>query len=210
MKMDLDHRELGITNFFDFTEQDEKLIIEVYDKLSELYDLTIVDIEDSLYKKFASDDLYSLLIPKICYVVTHKNNIDSFHLFIVSKVGITSRGTHLSRKFDTLQLWGLKKLNENLGYISVNKKSLMDKIAGVFNSFNINFKDDRDFKDFYVLGSDKYKTMTFLNPARKEIIKSFPDEDFHLEIKNDILSFTIPKKLTLNNALIISDFLEQI
>lgn len=208
--MDLDYRELDVTNFFDFTEQDEKLIIEVYDKLSKLYNLTVVDIEDSLYKKFSSHEVYPLFIPKICYSVTDKNNTNSFYLFIVSKVGITSRGTPLGRKFDTLQLWGLKELNENLGYISVNKKSLMDKIAGIFNSFNINFKEDRDFKDFYVLGSDKYKTMSFLNPKRKEIIKDFPNENFKLEIKSNILSFGLPEILTIEKAVIISKFLEEI
>lgn len=208
--MDLDYRELDITKFSDFTEQDETLIIEVYDKLSELYDLIVVDIEDSPYKKFSSHEVYPLFVPKICYFVIDKNNTNTFYLFIVSKVGISWRGTHLGRKFDTLQFWGLKELNENLGYISVNKKSLMDKIAGIFNSFNINFKEDRDFKNFYVLGNDKYKTMSFLNPKRKEIIKAFPNKDFQLEVKNNILSFGLPKVLSLDHALQISKFLKDI
>ena len=45
-------------------------------------------------------------------------------------------------------------------------KKLMDKIAGIFNSFSINFKDP-DFKDFYVVGSDSFKTMSFLTQKKR-------------------------------------------
>lgn len=137
------------------------------------------------------------------------NSNNSFYLFIVSKVGINSKGGRLDRKYDTIQLWGLKKLEEDFGYISINKKKLMDKIAGIFNSFSINFKDP-DFKDFYVVGSDSFKTMSFLTQKRKETIKSFSDEGFKLEVRNSILSFGIPDILTVENAEITSKFLNEI
>jgi hypothetical protein len=85
----------------------------------------------------------------------------------------------------------------------------MDKVAGIFSSFNVNFTD-REFKDFYVVGNDQFKIMNFLNPKRKETIKNFPNEDFKLEVRNTILSFGIPDILTMENAEIISKFLEEI
>ncbi|SHL66680.1 hypothetical protein [Chryseobacterium polytrichastri] len=208
--MELDFRKLDVIKLFDFSKEEEKLIFEIYDKLIESYSISVINIEDSPYNQFISKSENPLIIPKICYYITNKNNTTGFYLFIINKIETTVKGARTNNKFDTLQCLGFKKLDEDFNFISINKKKFADKIAGIFSSFNINFKDDRDFKDFYVLGSDKYKTMEFLNPTRKEIIKSFPDEDFHLEIKNDILSFAIPKKLTLNNALIISNFLKQI
>ncbi len=207
--MDLDYRKYDMTKFSDFTEQDEKLITEVYDQLSIDYDISVIDIEDSPYEQFSSHDMYPLFIPQICYWVKDRNNNNSFYLFIVSKVGITSRGGRLGRKFDTIQLWGLKKLEEDFGYISINKKTLMDKIAGIFSSFTINFKD-HEFKDFYVLGSDQFKAMNFLTPKRKEMIKAFPNENFKLEVRHFILSFGIPDILTVEHAEMISKFLSDI
>ncbi|WP_288441759.1 hypothetical protein [uncultured Chryseobacterium sp.] len=209
-KMDPDYRKYDVTRFFDFTEQDEKLITEIYDLLSLSYDITVIDVKESPYEKFSSFDMYPLFIPRICYLVKDMNNSNnSFYLFIVSKVGINSKGGRLDRKYDTIQLWGLKKLEEDFGYISINKKKLMDKIAGIFNSFSINFKDP-DFKDFYVVGSDSFKTMSFLTQKRKETIKSFSDEGFKLEVRNSILSFGIPDILTVENAEITSKFLNEI
>ncbi len=208
-KMDPDYRKYDVTRFFDFTEEDEKLITEVFDLLSESYDISVIDSKESPYEQFSSHDIYSLFIPQICYLVKGKTQKSSFYLFIVSKVGITSRGGRLGRKYDTIQLWGLKELDENFGYIFLNKKKLMDKIAGIFSSFNVNFKD-RDFKDFYVVGNDQFKVMNFLTQQRKNTIKSFPNEDFKLEVRNSILSFGIPDILTVESAEIISKFLNEI
>lgn len=190
--MDPDYRKYDMTRFFDFTEEDEKLITDVFDQLSELYDISVIDSKESPYEQFSSHDMYPLFIPQICYQVKERDKNNSFYLFIVSKVGITSRGGRLGRKYDTLQLWGLKNLHEDFGYISVNRKKLMDKIAGMFSSFNVNFKD-REFKDFYVVGNDPFKTLNFLTQKRKEIIKSFPNENFKLEVRNTIVSFGYPK-----------------
>lgn len=207
--MDLDYRKYDMTKFSDFTEQDEKLIAEVYDQLSAVYDISVIDLKESPYEQFSSHDFYPIFIPQICYFVKDRTTDDSFYLFIVSKVGMTSRGGRLGRKYDTIQLWGLKNLEEDFGYISINKKKLMDKIAGIFSSFNINFKD-HDFKDFYVLGSDQFKTMNFLTLKRKAAIKTFPNENFKLEVKNNILSFGLPEILTIGNAEIISKFLNDL
>jgi hypothetical protein len=207
--MELDFRKLYVTKLFDFSKEEEKLIFEVYDRLFELYDISVIDIEDSPFQQLKSKETDTLTTPKIYYYITDKNRANSFYLFITNIIGTTIRGARRTSEYDSLQIWGLKKLDQDFGFISIHKKHLADKIAGIFNSFNINFKD-YDFSDFYVLGSDKYKTMTFLNSARKEIIKSFPDEDFQLEIKNDLLSFRLPKKLSVSNTLMISEFLKEI
>ncbi|TZF98815.1 hypothetical protein FW781_02490 (plasmid) [Chryseobacterium panacisoli] len=207
--MDPDYRKYDVTRFFDFTEEDEKLITKAYDRLSESYSVSVVDIKDSPYQQFSSHNIYPLFIPQICYLVQERSQNNSFYLFIVSKVGVNSKGGHLERKYDTIQLWGLKNLDEDFGYISINKKKLIDKIAGIFSSFNVNFTDS-EFKDFYVIGNDKFKIMNFLNPKRKEIIKNFPNENFKLEVKNNILSFGLPEILTIENAEIISKFLNDI
>ncbi|MGI9579690.1 hypothetical protein ACR1PO_00615 [Chryseobacterium sp. RRHN12] len=206
--MDPDYRKYDVTRFFDFTEQDEKLITEIYDQLSLSYDISVIDIKESPYEQFSSFDMYPLFIPRICYLVKDVNNTP-FYLFIVSKVGINSKGGRLDRKYDTIQLWGLKNLEEDFGYISINKKKLMDRIAEIFSRFTINFKD-HDFKDFYVVGSDSFKTMSFLTTQRKEMIKNFPDEGFKLEVRNSILSFGIPDILMAENAEMISKFLNEI
>lgn len=208
--MDPDYRKYDVTRFFDFTEQDEKLITEIYDLISLSYDITVIDVKESSYQQFSSFDMYPLFIPRICYLVKDMNNSNNlFYLFIVSKVGINSKGGRLDRKYDTIQLWGLKNLEENFGYISINKKRLMDKIAGIFSSFSINFKDP-DFKDFYVVGNDSFKAMNFLTPKRKETIKAFPNENFKLEVRHSILSFGIPDILTVEHAEMISKFLSDI
>jgi hypothetical protein len=60
------------------------------------------------------------------------------------------------------------------------------------------------------LGSDKYKTISFLTSNRKKIIKEVPDEDFQLTVKNYLLSFGLPKELSVKNALITASFLKEI
>ena len=207
--MDSDYRKYDVTRFFDFTEEDEKLITRVYDLLSGSYDISVVDIKDSPYEQFSSHDMYPLFLPQICYWVKERDKNNAFYLFMVNKVGVTYRGGYLGRKYDTLQLWGLKNLNEDFGYISVNKKKFMDKVAGIFSSFNVNFTD-REFKDFYVVGNDKFKVLNFLTSKRKETIKNFPNENFKLEVRNTILSFGIPEILTTESAEMISKFLEHI
>jgi hypothetical protein len=209
--MDLDIRKLNSNKLFDFSKEEENLIFEVYDKLFELYDISVVDSKDSLYNTFNSDteNPFSLFIPKICYFITDKHKANSFYLYIISKIERTIKGGRQPAQLETLQMWGLRKLEEDFDYISINKKKWADKIAGIFSSFNINFKD-RDFRDFYVLGSNTFKTKAFLTTKRKEIIKSFPNENFKLEIKNTALSFGLPEILTVENAILISKFLEEI
>ncbi|REC59756.1 hypothetical protein DRF65_24710 [Chryseobacterium pennae] len=208
--MELDFRKLYVTKLFDFSKNDEELIFEIYEQLSALYDISVVDIENSPYSKFKSQDINFLQEPKLCYRITTKSKTITFYLFIVNLVGTSIRGARMTDKYDSLEVWGLKEINEDFGFISINKKKLADRIAGIFSSSTINSKENKDFKDFYVLGSDPSKTMAFLGPERKEIIKSIVDEDFKIEIKNSIVGLRIPKALSLENALIISKFLEEI
>lgn len=170
--MDLDFRKLNSTKLFDFSKEEENLIAEVYHKLFEIYDISIINIEDSIYDQFSSDseNPFSLFTPKICYFITDKNKENPFYLFIVNKIEKIIKGGRLPAQLETLQIWGLKKLDEDCGFISVNKKKWADKIAGIFSSFNVNFKD-RDFKDYYVLGSDQFKTMTFFKFKKKRNYK---------------------------------------
>lgn len=207
--MELDFRKLNVKKLFDFSKEEENLIFEVYDKLFEIYDIAVIEIKNSPFHEFNSGEEIPLFAPKIGYFITDKNKQNSFYLFIVSKIGTTAKGARTTTSYDSLQIWGMKKLIGDFGFISVNRKKWADKIAGIFSSFTVNFKD-RDFKDFYVLGSDPFKTQSFLNSGRKEVIKSFPDEDFKLEIKNDLLSFALPKELSVQNALMVSKFLEEI
>lgn len=208
--MELDFRKLNMSKLFDFSKEEEKLIIEIYDRLSEIYSISVIDGKDSPYQQFRSDDRDPLKMPKICYYITNEDKTNTFYLFILNAVGTSTKGSCMTSQYDSLEIWGLKKLDEDFGYISVNKKKLADKIAGIFSHFNINFKENRDFKDFYILGKNPYKTMAFLNPARKETIRSIADESFRLEVKNDILSFGIPKALSIDNTLAVSKFLEKI
>lgn len=207
--MELDFRKLNVKKLFDFSKEEENLIFEVYDKLFEIYDIAVIEIKDSPFHEFNSAEEIPLFTPKIGYFITDENRQNSFYLFIVSKIGTTVKGAYTTTSYDSLQIWGMKKLSADFGFISVNRKKWADKIAGIFISSNVNFKD-RNFKDFYVLGSDPLKTQSFLNSERKEIIKSFPDENFKLEIKNDLLSFAFPKELSVQNALRAAKFLEEI
>lgn len=208
--MDSSFRELDIDRLFGFSKEEEKLIIEIYDQLFNIYSISVMNIEDSPYNQPKSNIPNLLKIPKICYYITNEDQTNSFYLFIVNMTGTSSKGIHTADRKDSLEIWGLKRLDDDFGFISINKKTLADKIAGIFNGFNVNFKENMDFKDFHVIGSDPQKTMAFLGTRRKEIIQSFPDEDFKLEIKNDILEFGLPKTLTINNALIVSKFLNEI
>ncbi|REC48148.1 MULTISPECIES: hypothetical protein [Chryseobacterium] len=207
--MELDFRNLNVKKLFDFSKEEENLIFEVYDKLFEIYDIAVIEIKASPFHEFNSAEEIPLFTPKIGYFITDKNRQNSFYLFIVSKIGTTAKGARATTSYDSLQIWGMKKLSSDYGFISVNRKKWADKIAGIFSSFTVNFKD-RDFKDFYVLGSDPLKTQSFLNSERKEIIKAFSNEDFKLEIKNDLLSFALPKELSVQNALRAAKFLEEI
>lgn len=208
--MELDFRKLHPSKLFDFSKKEESLILEVYEKLFENYDLSVIRIEQSPYNEFKTDDENPLIAPKIVYCITDRYKKFSFYLFIVNKKGTTVKGARTTSEYDSLQIWGLKKLNDNFGFITINKKKLADKIAGIFSSFSINFNKDLDFKDFYVLGSDQYKTMSFLTLDRKKTIKAFPDDEFQLTVKNNLLSFGLPKDLSVNNALMTANFLKEI
>lgn len=207
--MEVDFRKLDVKKLFDFSKEEENLIFEIYDNLFEIYDIAVIDIKNSPFPEFDSGEEIPLFIPKICYFISDKNKKHSFYLFIVNKIERSIQGNRLPAQMETLQVWGMKRLEEDFGYISINKKKWVDKIAGIFSRFNVNFKDN-SFNDFYVLGSHKYKIMAFLNSERKETIKSFPDEDFKLEIKNNILCFGLPKNLSVENALITAAFLEKL
>ncbi len=208
--MELDFRKLYVTQLFDFSKEDEEIIFDIYDRLSAIYDVSLIDIENSPFPQFKSTDIDFLQEPKLCYQITDSSKTVSFYLLFINIIDITAKGTRKTDQYDILEIWGLKEMKEDFGFISINRKKLADRIAGIFSSFNINFKENKDFKDFYVLGSDPYKTMTFLNPERKKVIKSIPDVDFKIEVKNNITGLRIPKPLSIENALLVSKFLEEI
>ncbi|WP_345765773.1 hypothetical protein [Chryseobacterium endophyticum] len=207
--MELDFRKLNATKLFDFSKEQEQLIFKMYDKLFGIYDISVIAVEKSPFHIFNSGEENSLFSPKICYFITDKNKENPFYLFIVSKIGTTARGARTKASYDSLQIWGMKILDEDYGFISVNKKKWADKIAGIFTQFNINFSD-REFNNFYVLASDRFKKYAFLNESLKETIRAFPDEDFKLEIRNNILNFGLPKNLTVDNALHVAEFLKNL
>jgi hypothetical protein len=207
--MELDFRKLNADKLFDFSREQEQLIFEIYDRLSGIYDLSVVAVEDSPFQIFDYGFENPLFSPKICYFITDRNKENPFYLFIVSKIGTTVKGARTRASYDSLQIWGMKILDKDYGFISVSKKKWTDRIAGVFNRYHVNFRD-KEFNDFYVLGNDRFKTMAFLNKSRKELIKSFQEEDFRLEIKNNILNFGLPKNLTTDNALYVAEFLKRI
>lgn len=209
--MELDFRKLYTTRLFDFSKSQEKLISELYHSLFNLYDISIIQIEDSPYNELQSAEGPQLLTPKICYYITDINKTNSFYLYITNKIWVTPKGAISSDSNDTLQIWGIKKLDENLEYISISRKKTIDMIAGIFNKFRISFSDDQDFnKNFYVLGTHEKKTRNFLNSHRRQTIQSFPEENFKIEIKNNILIFGIPKELSVSNAIASADFLQKI
>lgn len=207
--MEFDFRKLDASKLFDFSREQEELIFEIYDRLFGMYDLSVVAVEDSLFQVFHSGKENSLFNPKICYFITDKNKENPFYLFIVSKIGTTAKGARTTAFYDSLQIWGMKRMGEDYGFISVSKKKWTDRIAGMFNRFKVNFKDGA-FSGFYILGSNRSGTRTFLNERRRQIIKSFPDKDFRLEIKNNILKFGIPETLTVDRALYTAEFLKRI
>ncbi|GEN74739.1 hypothetical protein [Chryseobacterium hagamense] len=208
-KMELDFRKLNADKLFSFSREQEQLIFEIYDRLSGIYDLSVVAIEDSPFQRFNSGAENSLFSPEICYFITDQNKENPFYLFIVSKIGTTAKGARTTAIYDSLQIWGMKILNEDYGFISVSKKKWTDRIAGVFTRYNINFKN-REFNDYYVLGIDRFKTMAFLKESRQELIKAFPNENFRLEIKNNILNFGLPENINVDNALNVAEFLKQV
>ncbi|SDI90247.1 hypothetical protein [Chryseobacterium jejuense] len=208
--MELDFRKLYVTKLFDFSKEDEELILEIHNQLSAIYDVTVVDIEDSPYHQFKSQNIDFLEEPKLCYHITTKSKTSTFYLFIVNLIETSFRGARNTDKYDSLEIWGLKEMKEDFAFISINRKNLADRIAGIFSNFNINFKENKDFKDYYVLGSDPYKTMTFLNSERKEAIKFIPYENFKIEVKNNITGLRIPNALNVEHAVTVSKFLEEI
>lgn len=205
--MELDFRKLYITQLFDFSKEDEEMIFTIYERLSFIYEVDMIDIQDSPYARFKSQNIDFFEEPKLCYHI--KTKTGAFYLFIVNLIGTSTRGARMTDKYDSLEAWGFKEMKEDFGFISINRKSLTDRIAGIFSNFSVNCNENKDFKDFHVLGSDPYKTMQFLNPKRKEIIKSI-SEDFNMEVKNNIVGLRMQKALNVNNALAVSKFLEEI
>lgn len=208
--MELDFRKLYVTKLFDFSKEDEELIMEIHDRLSAIYSVSLIDIENSPFNQFKSADINFLQEPKLCYQIINRNKTTPFYLLFVNIIETTAKGARKTDNDDSLEAWGLKEMKEDFGFISINRKKLADRIAGIFSNFNINFKENKDFKDFYVLGSDPYRTMTFLTSQRKEAVKSITDEDFKIEVKNNIAGLRIPKALNVENALMVSKFLEEI
>lgn len=207
--MELDFRKLNADKLFDFSGEQEQLIFEIYDRLFAIYDLSVVAVEESSFHLFNSGAENSLFSPKICYFITDQNKENSFYLFIVSKIGTTVKGARTTASYDSLQIWGMKILDEDYGFLSVSKKRWTDRIAGIFNRHKINFRD-REFNDFYVQGIDRFKTMAFLKEFRQELIRTFPNENFKLEIRNKILNFGLPENLTVDNALNVAEFLKRV
>ncbi|WP_294329043.1 hypothetical protein [uncultured Chryseobacterium sp.] len=208
--MELDFRKLYVTKLFDFSKEDEELIFKIYDRLSAVYDVAMINIEDSPYSRFKSQNIDFLEEPKLCYRITIKNTPNTFYLFIVNLIGTSIRGARMTDKYDSLEAWGLKEMKEDFGFISINRKNLADRIAGIFSKFNINFTQNKDFKNFYVLGSDADKTIRFLSSERKEMVNSIASENFKIEVKNNIIGLRILTALSIEGSLVISKFLEEI
>lgn len=101
--MELDFRKLYVTKLFDFSKEDEELIFEICDRLSAIYNISMVDIEDSPYNHFKSQDLDFLQEPKLCYSITSKNKTGTSYLFIVNLIGTSIRGARTTDKYDSLE-----------------------------------------------------------------------------------------------------------
>ena len=206
--MNFNSREINYVKLFTFSEEQKKQVFKVYDRLCEIYNVSVVDIKDSPLFEFKPIVENYNFTPQICYLVKSENS--SFYLYIITRI-VHYKGKHGGRTEEFLEVWGLKELNENFGDILVRKETFSDKITELFKSFDIDFDDDLQFsKTFYVLVENEAKTRTFLNQPRRQLLKSFPDKDFQLEVKNNILSFGLPKKLSLSRVLQISKFLKDI
>lgn len=121
--MELDFRKLNVKKLFDFSKEEENLIFEVYDNLFEIYNIAVIEIKDSPFHEFNSGEGIPLFAPKIGYFITDENRQNSFYLFIVSKIGTTVKGAYTTTSYDSLQIWGMKKLSADFGFISVNRKN---------------------------------------------------------------------------------------
>ncbi|SEW12224.1 hypothetical protein SAMN05421841_1149 [Chryseobacterium wanjuense] len=200
--------ELNV-KLFRFSEEQKKQIFKLYDKLCEFYKVSVIDIKDSPLFQFKPIVENKKFVPEICYLIESEGG-SVFYLYIVTRL-ITYHKKYGNTEIEVLEIWGLKELDENYENISIYKKTFADHIVGFFNIFDIHTKDDSEFdKKFCILGKNKNKTLQFLNSKRrKELIKKFPDEDFKLEVKNNILSFGLQKELTNSRALQISKFLKE-
>ena len=207
--MELDFRKLNADKLFNFSKAQEQLIFEVYDRLFERYDLSVTAVEDSPFQRWTSGEENSLFTPEICYIITDRKKKNTFYLFIVSKAGTTVKGARTITRYDSLQGWGMKLLDGDYGFISVNRKKWQDRIAGIFSRCHLDFKDSR-LNDFYILGSDRSKTLAFLSETRKEMITAFQDQDFTLQVRNNILNFGFPENLSVDRALRAAAFLKGI
>ncbi|EJL70467.1 hypothetical protein [Chryseobacterium populi] len=207
--MNINLRDINYVKLFRFTETQKEQIFKIYDKLCEKYNVSVIDIKDSPLFRFQPIVENENFTPEICYVIENKNQ-SSFYLYIVIRT-IKHTQKHGSHIEEILEIWGMKKLDESYGDLTIRKETFADKIANVFGNFDISFKDDKKFNDtFSILTGNESRARLFLNPSRRQLIKSFVDEDFELELKSNILSFGLPKKLTVKRALMISKFLEKI
>jgi hypothetical protein len=206
--MNFNSREINSVKLFTFTEEQKKQVFKVYDRLCEIYNASVIDIKDSPLFQFKPIVENYNFTPQICYLVKSENS--SFYLYIVIRI-VHYKRKHNVKTEEFLEVWGIKELDENFGDILIRKETFSDKITELFKSFDIDFDEDPQFsKTFYVLGENEIEIRTFLTQSRRQLLGSFPDKDFQLEIKNNILSFGLPKKLSIPRVLQISKFLKDI
>ncbi|MCU7613811.1 hypothetical protein N0B16_05110 [Chryseobacterium sp. GMJ5] len=206
--MNFNFKEINRNKLFRFTEEQKVQIFKVYDRLCEIYKISIIDVKDTPLSRFKPIVENQDFIPHISYLVQSESS--SFYLYIITRI-VRYNSKYGSTSKEYLKVWGLKELGEDFGDIVIRKETFSDKITEIFKNFDIDFKNDRDFsKTFYVLCKNETETKKFLNKSTRQLLKSFPDKDFQLEVKNNVLSFGLPKKLSLPRLLQISEFLNEI
>ncbi|GAA4166398.1 hypothetical protein GCM10022217_40120 [Chryseobacterium ginsenosidimutans] len=206
--MNFNSKEINYVKLFTFSEEQKKQVFKVYDRLCKIYNVSVIDIKDSplfLFKPLVENQNF---VPQICYLIKSENN--SFYLYIIIRI-VHYKGKYSDKTEEFLEVWGIKKLDEDFGDILIRKENFSNKITELFKTFDIDFNDDPQFsKTFYVLGENEAQARIFLSQSRRRLLKSFPDKDFQLEVKNNILSFGLPKKLSIPRVLEISKFLKDI
>jgi len=199
-------------NLFDVLglEDDEKKSFQsTYETLETNFNLSYEQDFKFSFKAFSVfKDLNNISI-RDTFKITRQ---DSFSYLTFTSVDYSLIGGRTGRvNGSSYQIWGIAYLKRNYGCLLIQPETLFLKLTELIEPIEIDINEDKEFsRKFYVLASDNKLALDFLNKGVRENILDLKDNEFYIEVKDNVLIIGNRKNVSPKYGLKIGQFIEKI